>query len=52
MNVDSQTAVEAEAYQAWLRQKVAASLADQTPVVPHKEALATARKTIETRRSA
>ena len=42
----------AEAYEAWLRQKVALSLADKSPVVPHDEAMTAARKAIEKRRGA
>ena len=46
------TTEEAEAYAAWLRAKVAASLADESPSVPHDEAMSAARKAIETRRGA
>lgn len=46
------TTEKAEAYEAWLREKVAASLADKSPVVPHDQAMSVARKTIEKRRGA
>jgi hypothetical protein len=42
----------AEAYSAWLRAKVEASLSDTSPLVPHDEAISTARKTIDKRRGA
>ena len=45
-------AVEEEAaYVAWLRAKVAASLADPRPPVPHDEAMAEIRAIIEMKRS-
>jgi hypothetical protein len=46
------TTEKAEAYEAWLKAKVAASLADQSPVVPHDEVMSAARKAIEMRRGA
>jgi hypothetical protein len=47
-----ETTEKAEAYEAWLRAKVAASLADDRASVPHDEAMSVARKTIDERRSA
>ncbi len=47
-----ETTQKAEAYEAWLRAKVAASLSDGSPLVPHDEAISTARKTIDKRRGA
>jgi hypothetical protein len=47
-----ETTEKAEAYEEWLRAKVAASLADDSPSVPHDEAMNAAHKAIETRRSA
>lgn len=47
-----ETTEKAEAYEAWLRAKVAASLADDSPSVPHDEAMSVARKTIDKRRGA
>ena len=47
-----ETTEKAEAYEAWLRAKVAASLADDSLSVPHDEAMSAARKAIETRRGA
>ena len=41
---------QAAAYEKWLREKVAASLADERPPVPHDEAMARARAVIEARR--
>ena len=41
------TVEQAEAHERWLREKVAASLADERPVVPHDEAMARARAVIE-----
>jgi hypothetical protein len=41
---------EAAAYDAWFRAKVAASLADDRPTIPHDEAMARVRKTLEKRR--
>ena len=46
-----ETKEKAEAYEAWLRDKVAASLADKDPAVPHDQAMSAARKVIEKRRS-
>jgi hypothetical protein len=46
------TTEKAEAYEAWLRQKVAASLADESPVIPHDEAMSAVRQVIEKRRGA
>ena len=42
---------EEAAYVAWLRAKVAASLADPRPPVPHDEAMAEIRAIIEMKRS-
>lgn len=42
----------AEAYEQWLQAKVAKSLADTRPLVPHDEAMARVRATIAARRSA
>ena len=42
----------AEAYEQWLKAKVAKSLADNRPVVPHDEAMARVRATIAARRPA
>jgi hypothetical protein len=47
-----ETTEKAEAYEAWLQEKVAASLADKTAVVPHDQAMSIARTTIEKRRRA
>jgi hypothetical protein len=47
-----ETTEKAEAYEAWLSAKVAASLADDTPSVPHDEAISAARKAIGKRRGA
>jgi hypothetical protein len=47
-----ETTEKAEAYEAWLRAKVADSLADDSPSVPHDQAMSAARKAIETRRGA
>ena len=44
------TPEEAAAYEEWLRAKVAASLADDRPPVPHDEAMARARAIIEAKR--
>lgn len=38
-----ETPEQAAAYERWLRERVAASLADKRPVVPHDEAVARAR---------
>ena len=43
------TAEEAAAYEAWLREKVAASLADPRPSIPHDEVMAEMRAIIEGR---
>jgi hypothetical protein len=45
-----ETPEQAVAYEAWLKEKVAASLADGRPPVPHDEAMARARAIIEARR--
>ena len=47
-----ETVEQAEAYEAWLRAKVADSLADKSPVIPHDEAMRRARKVIDARRGA
>jgi hypothetical protein len=47
-----ETTEKAEAYEAWLRAKVTASLADGSPSVPHDQAMTVARKTIDKRRGA
>ncbi|MEP7351516.1 MAG: stability determinant [Sphingorhabdus sp.] len=47
-----ETTEKAEAYEAWLRAKVTASLADDSPSVSHDEAMSVARQTIEKRRGA
>ena len=44
------TTEEAEAYDRWFRAKVRASLADPRPSVPHDEAMARVRATIEVAR--
>jgi hypothetical protein len=41
------TPEEAAAYEQWLREKVARSLADPRPSVPHDEAMARARAIID-----
>ncbi len=41
------TPEEAAAYEQWLREKVAASLADEPPSVPHDEVVAEMRAIIE-----
>ncbi|HEX8214840.1 MAG TPA: stability determinant [Allosphingosinicella sp.] len=41
------TPEEAAAYEQWLREKVAASLADQRPNVPHDEVMAEMRAIIK-----
>jgi hypothetical protein len=38
---------QAEAYEAWLRAKVKASLSDDRPAIPHDEAMARIHKIIE-----
>jgi hypothetical protein len=43
------TPEEAAAYDAWLRAKVALSLADDRPPVPHDEAMARIRAVIKAR---
>ena len=45
------TPEEAAAYEAWLKRKVAASLADPRPPVPHDEAMRRARAAIEKAKS-
>jgi hypothetical protein len=47
-----ETTEKAEAYEAWLRAKVASSLSDNSPLVSHDEAISAARKTIDKRRGA
>lgn len=39
----------ANAYEHWLREKVARSLADKRPLIPHDEAMAGVRAVIERR---
>jgi hypothetical protein len=43
---DFATPEEAEAYDRWFREKVAASLADPRPPIPHAEAMRRAREAI------
>jgi hypothetical protein len=38
------------AYDKWFREKVAASLADQRPPIPHDEVMAGAKRILERRR--
>ena len=45
------TPEEAAAYEEWLKRKVAASLADPRPPVPHDEAMRRARAAIEKAKS-
>lgn len=45
-----ESAEEAEAHDLWFRKKVEAALADTRPGLPHDEAMARARKTIDARR--
>ncbi len=47
-----ETTEKAQAYEAWLREKVAASLSDERPSLPHDEAMNAARKAIDKRRGA
>jgi hypothetical protein len=47
-----ETLEQAEAYEAWLRAKVAASLADGKPAIAHDEAMAQVRKIIADKRAA
>lgn len=47
-----ETIEKAEAYEAWLRDKVAASLADEETVLAHDEVMIAARRTIDKRRGA
>ncbi len=42
-----ETTEKAAAYEKWLREKVAAALADPRPPVPHDEAMRRARAAIE-----
>lgn len=42
-----ETEEEAQAYDRWFRAKVEASLADPRPPVPHDEAMARIRKSLE-----
>lgn len=46
-----ETVEQAEAYEVWLRAKVAASLADGQPTIAHDEAMAQVRKIIEDKRA-
>jgi len=43
---------EAAAYDRWLRAKLAGAMADQTPTIPHDEAMMRLRTLIETKRRA
>ena len=47
-----ETLEQAEAYAAWLRAKVAASLADGLPTIAHDKAMTQVRKIIEDKRAA
>jgi len=47
-----ETPEQAAAYEKWLTDKVAASLADDRPPVAHDEAMARARFIVETKRGA
>ena len=47
-----ETVEQAEAYEAWLRAKVAASLVDGKPTVAHDAAMAQVRRIIEEKRAA
>ena len=47
-----ETLEQAEAYEVWLRAKVAVSLADGRPTIAHDEAMAQVRKIIEDKRAA
>lgn len=42
-----ETTEQAEAYDRWFRAKVEASLADTRPCIPHDEAMARIRKSLE-----
>lgn len=44
------TVEQAEDYEKWLREKVAKSLADPRPPVPHDEVMAAAQKVIDDRK--
>ncbi|MGF1548986.1 MAG: stability determinant [Sphingomonadaceae bacterium] len=44
------TVEQAEAYEKWLRAKVAKSLADGKPTIPHDEVMAEAQKIIDARK--
>ena len=46
-----ETPEQAAAYEKWLNEKVAASLTDDRPSVPHDEAMARARKIIKKSRA-
>ncbi|MVZ97393.1 hypothetical protein EUU23_06695 [Sphingorhabdus sp. IMCC26285] len=46
------TVEKAKAYEAWLHQKVADSLNEDSPAVSHDEAMGRARKIVETKRGA
>ena len=45
------TVEEAEAYDAWFRAKVQASLDDERPLTPHDQVMATLRAIVEAKRS-
>lgn len=47
-----ETVEQAEAYEAWLRAKVAESLEDGKPTIAHDEAMTQIRKIIEEKRAA
>jgi hypothetical protein len=47
-----ETLEQAEAYEAWLRAKVAASLSDGKPTIAHDAAMAQVRKIIDDKRAA
>ena len=46
-----ETTEQAEAYDRWFRAKVAASLADPRPPVPHDEAMARLRAVLDAKRA-
>jgi hypothetical protein len=45
------TPEEAAAYEKWLREKVAASLADERPTIPHDDVMAEMRAVIDAHRT-
>lgn len=47
-----ETQEQAAAYEMWLAEKVAASLSDEQPAVPHDEAMARARAIIKAKAKA